>query len=380
MSDVLDAPRSGLSASGRTGVGSFAPALFVGATAGTMFGTIVNDIVPLGEGAVGTYCIVGMGAMVAAINQAPLTMTLMLFEMTWNYRVILPLMLTIAIASVVYRAVAGSSLSIHQLATRGVDLSRNREELVMYELRVGDVQRTHFPSVREDAPLDELVKLFLRQRTDSVYIVTAEGLLHGVVDLHDVNRVLATPDEEHTVAELERLDITPLGADLALADTLHLFFRHDREELPVTNDAGKLVGVLTERDVVGAYNREVLRKDSVLARVESGTGKERQVDFLELPPGQRLAVAEVDDTFANHTLRNLGLPMRYGVTVIAVDVWDAAAGRHVRLAPDADLQLHLGDRIVVLGPNAQVDQLTRPLAERQEVSLETTADHASEAE
>ncbi len=346
-----------LSVVSRNAVGLFAPALFIGAVTGSLFGTVVNDLWPGVCSPVGAYGMVGMGALVAALTQAPITMVLMLFEMTGNYEIILPVLLTLAVSGVVCRAVDKRSLFIHSLLRRGVSIDRGREELVMYELHVQDIMRSHFASLSVDAPFAQLAELFLHQRIYDVYVIDSTGAYHGFINIQDIKGLLGSPHQELSVLDVERRDLPTVSPEQPLTDVLSLFFRYEVEELPVVDGSGRLIGVLSERDVVGAYNREVLRKETLLTRVESGSMTHRQVDFLELAPGQRMDVADVDEAFCNRTLRELVLPARYGVTVVAVDVWDAEAGRHTRIAAEAGVRLQSGDRIVVLGPEEQVAAL-----------------------
>ncbi|MCA9572331.1 MAG: chloride channel protein, partial [Myxococcales bacterium] len=279
-----------LSVAGRSGVGVFAPTLFVGAVAGALFGDIAQWALPGNVAPPGAYGMVAMGALVAAIAESPVTMALMLFEMTGNYRIVLPVLLTIAVSGLVFRALENGSLYIGQLVASGVELPRQREELVMYELRVADVMRREVVSLPVHAPFERLARKFLERRLRDVFVVDEEGRYHGLIDIQDVKGLLGQPHDELSVDDVERRDVPSLRPDVALAEVMPAFFRHDLEELPVVDDDGKLVGVLSERDVVAAYHREVLRKETLLARIESGDESTRRVDFLELPEGQRLGV------------------------------------------------------------------------------------------
>lgn len=348
-----------LSVSGRSGVGVFAPTLFIGAVVGTLFGLGAESLFPGRIAPAGAYGMVGMGAVVAAICSSPVTMTLMLFEMTGNYQVVLPVLLTIAVSSSVFRMVEPSSIFIGQLEQRGVDL-RSADQLVLYELRVGDVMRSEVVALPVHAPFADLAGRFLERRVRDVFVVDPDGLYHGLIDIQDVKGLLNQAHEELTVDDVERRDVPSLGVELPLAEAMPTFFRHDLEELPVVDASGKLVGVLSERDVIAAFHREVLRKESLFTRVESGPELDRRVDFLELPEGLRIGAFVVDSRFDGKTLRELELTSRFGVTVVAVDVWDAPAQRAQRCAPRADLLVKLRDRLIVLGPEASLAELTAP--------------------
>ena len=333
------------STAARNGVGLFAPGLFAGALTGVLFGDVVQAVQGLSPDLVapeGAYGLVGMAAVAGALTQAPITMVLMLFEMTGNYQIILPVLLALAVSGVVTRAADRQSIFSEQLRQRGLSLARPREELVMYELRVKDIMRSSYPSLPVGAPFSALASCFLSHRVDDVYVLDEQGRLHGLINIQDIKGLLGAP-EGVALADVERRSCPTLSPDSALADALPLLCRHeDLDELPV----------------VGAYNREVLRKETLLARIESGPIEERQVDFLELPEGYRMDIADVPPGYAGRTLRELRLPARAGLTVIAVDAWDEGRGAHKRVCAEVDHVLGASDRIVVLGPAEAVAAFT----------------------
>ncbi|MBW2257521.1 MAG: chloride channel protein [Deltaproteobacteria bacterium] len=340
-----------------SGAGIFAPSLFIGAVTGTLFGALASTIAPGLAGPPGAYGMVGMGAVAAAITQAPITMTLMLFEMTRNHEVILPLLITLAVAGLVSRSLEEGSIYLIQLERRGVRVDRAREELVMYEVHVEEVMRVgSHVTISPDAPFEELAERFLGTRSDEIYVVDGDDRFLGFVHLQDIKRLLAEPQKDVVVRDLIRTDAPTVKASQPLADTMALFFRSGLEALPVIDDDNFLIGVLTEHDVVGTYNREVLRKDALLARVESGSHDDRHTDFFVLPEGHVMDRIVVGRRFASRTLRELHLPRRYGLTVIAVDVLNEEGGfdRH---PAEVDLRLKVGDRMVVVGAEGQVEAM-----------------------
>ena len=80
--------------------GVFAPSLFIGAMFGAAFGTVLHMVTPFYSGALGPYALVGMGAVFAGAARAPITAIVILFELTGDYTIILPLMLAIAVATI----------------------------------------------------------------------------------------------------------------------------------------------------------------------------------------------------------------------------------------------------------------------------------------
>lgn len=344
-----------LTVASRTGAGLFAPSLFIGAVTGSIFGLGVHSAWPAYTEAVGTYGIVGMGAVAAAVLNAPITMALMLFEMTGNYHVILPLMLALASGGLVSAALGARSLEEMELEVEGLSLAGRRDRGVMHELSVGDVYRTSgFEVLREDAPLADIVRRFLERRVESVYVVTAAGSYKGTVHLQDAKAALADPSVSDRVTVRRDATVHPSES---LATVLPRFFDAEGDELPVINDAGALIGVLSERDVVATYHLEALRTDARLAHIVTRDSEGAHDDYLELPAGQSMSGVLVGAHNAGKSLRDLALPARYGCTVVAMSLWDHAAGDWYRAAVDVDRVLQAKDKLVVIGPTAAVRAL-----------------------
>jgi CIC family chloride channel protein len=349
-----------LSAASRAGGGLFAPTLFMGGVTGLLCGRAAAFIFPGVEPDAGTFAIAGMAGVGATVAHAPVTMAIMLAEMTGNYAIILPLLVTIATASLVTTASFRHSLYVQSLIDRGIRLDHTPEELVVHGLRVRDVMAERgYLTIGPDTKLDELARLFLEHRQDRLFVVDPDGRFIGLVDLQDVKGVLhqPKPGDARTARTLARTMKTA-GPDTPMADIMESFFVTGQDAVAVVGEDGRMAGIVTERDVMGALNREILRRDVGLARIESGPADDRSTDFFELPPGYAvtsLPSAEV----AGHTLAELDLTKRLGVVVLAIDVWDETLGRHRRVPPSADIVLGPRDGYVVMGPSDLVKSLGR---------------------
>lgn len=104
--------------------GVFAPSLFMGAMLGSAFGLGAHALLPAATAGAGAYGLVGMGAVFAAAGRAPITAVLIVFELTGDYSIILPLMLAVVIATAVSRRLSTSSIYTLKLKRRGIDIER----------------------------------------------------------------------------------------------------------------------------------------------------------------------------------------------------------------------------------------------------------------
>ncbi len=351
-----------LTSAGRVGAGLFAPSLFVGAVTGTLFGMAVQVIWPGHTEAAGAYGMVGMGAVAAAVMSAPITMTLMLFEMTGNYQVILPLLLSLSVAGAVSASFRIRSIYEMQLERRGVVVSRTRESAALQHLKVADLLRADgFETVRSDEPMSALVTRFLARRVERLHVLDDNGRYLRTIDLQDVKGVLAQPPTEHELRASD-LSLRPppaLRPHQTLASVLPSFYETGFAELPVIDSEGRLVGILAERDVMATYHRESLRTSARHAHLVSDAGDAQHDEHVELPQGQVVQVVDVGTAHAGRTLAELRLPAQCGCTVLAISAWSDTNQQRERLPADATRVLDARDRLVLVGPQEQVERLAR---------------------
>lgn len=340
-----------------TGVGLFSPTVFVGAAAGTLVGGSLAVVAPSLVSSPASFGIVGIGAAIAAMTQAPATAVLMLFEMTHDYQVIVPTLIALTTATLVARALGSRSVYSQLLAERGVELERGLESLVMYDLKASDVMRRDVVRVPSGEPVGQVASLFLGRRVNQVYVIDEGDRFHGVVNIQDVKELLAGHGEGLALRDLEQTSCRRVPPTRPLADCMSDFYLAGADELPVVDEEGRFWGALHDRDIVGAYHREVLRKDGLLARLEGGPAEARRVDFVQLPEGEVVDAIRVDGALVGKTLANLELPARYGLTVLAVNEFDTHLRTHQRRHVCCTRPLAVGDRLIVVGPASGVDEL-----------------------
>jgi len=199
----------------RFGGGVFSPSLYLGAMAGGAFGIVAAYLFPGMASAHGLYAIVGMGAVAAAVLGAPLSTTLIVFELTADYEVTLALLLANAIATALTQATIGKSFFHWQLEQREVNLQEGPHRRVMMSIHVRDVM-TRFDQAHpysEDAPrllnvADDSVRLFPYDRLNRAL---------DVMDAHGLDHLPVCEVEDREVA-IGR--VTRVAALKALADGL----------------------------------------------------------------------------------------------------------------------------------------------------------------
>jgi chloride channel protein, CIC family len=244
--------------------GTFAPALFIGAMAGAGFGGIAHRVLPEMTASLGAYSIVGMAALVAGITHAPLTAILMLFEMTGNYTIILPLMIACIIASVLSGHLQKESMYTLKLFRKGVNIRAGKEVNVLKSILVAEVMNPEVESVQESMSLRELAEKITHSKYNTFPVVDREDNLTGILSFLDYHEVIFEDGLRDLVVarELATPKVVTVSTDDSLLTALQRINSKDYSILPVVDpeNPAKIKGVLTRRDIISAYERAVLKR------------------------------------------------------------------------------------------------------------------------
>jgi CIC family chloride channel protein len=244
--------------------GIFAPSLFMGAMMGTIFGQIAHHLFPSVTALAGAYAMVGMAAFFSAAAHAPVTAILILFEMTGDYRIILPLMLATVISTLVSRMLSRDSIYTLKLTRRGVHLEQGRDIDIMQGVKVGEAMSTDVEKIPLNLPLDLLAGKFSHTHNHGFPVVDESGDLAGVVSIRDLEQALAEgPIDGRTVADIATTeDLLTCFPDEPMWKALCTMGPRDVSQLPVLKERGsrRLIGLLRRRDIIQAYNNAIAKK------------------------------------------------------------------------------------------------------------------------
>ena len=244
--------------------GIFAPSLFLGAMAGGFFGTVAHHLFPGITASPGAYSIVGMGAVVAATTHGPLSAMLILFEMTGDYKIILPLMLSCIIAAIAAGQLLRDSIYTLKLARRGIDIKEGKEVNVLKSMFVKDVMNPNVETIAEALPLGQIANVISKSKFNSFPVLNAQNQLIGILSFNDYNEAIFDEDLKDLVVarDLATTNLVTMSMDDNLWTALEKISAKDFAVLPVVSaqDPNKLEGVVSRRDIIGAYNKAVLKK------------------------------------------------------------------------------------------------------------------------
>jgi len=337
--------------------GVFAPSLFMGAMLGSSFALVVEHLAPGLVSSPGAYALVGMAAVFAAAAHAPITAFLIVFELTADYGLILPLMLTVIIATLLGQRLLGSeSIYTLKLTRRGVRLRAGRDRDVLDGVTVEESMATDFVTVAADMSLSELSQTIARHRRLGFPVLDEQGKLWGIVTVQDLDRARqANVPNSTAVREIgtTRPRLQVAYPDEAVGEALARMGERGIGRLPVVarEDATSLVGLIRRDDIVRAYNLALTRRDVLDHRVK------------------RMQVRESDGAeFIEHPLRDedhaVGLSIRDVAAEAQLDWIIVSVGRAGRtMIPHGDTVLQPGDLLTVLARRDNADEVRRVLSD-----------------
>jgi CIC family chloride channel protein len=242
--------------SGSSG-GVFAPSLFIGAMAGTAFGLGIQTLLPVGSiGPAGGYGLVGMAAVFAAASNAPITAILIVFEMTLDYSIMLPLMLGVVLSTAIARGLSAETIYTMKLLRRGIRLDELGDPDVRSRIRIKNIMTRDYPVVRAETPVHDLLGMFAREKTHGFPVVDEDGALCGMVTITDVERALIEGDtRDVSVADIASKTLIVAYHNELLADFFERPGSAEVGYIPVVlpDDPKKLTGVLRRHDILKAY-------------------------------------------------------------------------------------------------------------------------------
>lgn len=340
--------------------GIFAPSLFIGAMLGGAVGTVVLLVWPTPTGGTGAYALVGMGAVVAGATHAPITAILIIFEMTGDYMIILPLMISCIIATLLATRLQRASIYTMKLLRRGVDVQRGRAVNVLQHVQVREVMRPDVVTAAADDHLLALISKFIDHPGSTLFVIDEEGVLEGIVKVDQIRPIMKDPASlealiiaEDVMVEAEFPRVAPTDS---LADVMRMLVAY-RGEVPVLEN-GRLAGVIWPEDVIARYNTEIFKRDMAGSMV-SAVGQEGGVESV--PAAHDTVVAEIPapGPFVGRTIRELNIRQDFGASVLMIKRTTGTGDDTLDTAPDPDYAFQYGDVMLVLAPSDELRCLRR---------------------
>ena len=242
--------------------GVFTPTLFLGAALGSLFAGCLHALHLGTDLPQGAFALVGMGGLLAATTHSPLLAMIMIFELSLNYSIMPPLMLSCVVATLVSRGLHPESVYTEPLRRKGLELARESARLgAATERKVGDVMRAPVGPIRDNATLQQISEQFLTNSNNFLPVVDENGRLLGILALHDLKSVLNAGPELGVIIASDVMRPPPacLTPSQRLSDVLPLLLASDLRNVPVVNTLTelKLIGAVSRSEVLGILSEAI---------------------------------------------------------------------------------------------------------------------------
>jgi len=340
--------------------GIFAPSLFMGAMLGFFFGYGVHSLFPDITATPGAYALVAMGGLVAGTTRAPITAIIIVFELTNDYNIILPLMITCIISVILSTKLTRESIYTLKLLMRNIGIKEGMDVNIMESIYVKDVLRTDIETIEESENFNQVVNKVLTGKSSEFPVVNKKYNVKGIISIYDV--------KEHFFEKEELKDLL-IAADIANANfetiplesncqvALDKMSRSNLEGLPViTSDNGnRLVGYIWRKDIQDAYQKEIDRME-IASNIASSIvmkDEEKEIHFME---GYTIVEILPPKSFIGKSIRELDIRKKYGVDVLSIKIGKRADAK-VKAIPNPNHIFKEDQTIIVAGEIKNINLL-----------------------
>jgi chloride channel protein, CIC family len=254
--------------------GVFTPTLFLGASLGAWFGTTLHVLKAGHDLPVAAFTVVGMGSMLAATTRSPLLAIIMIFEISLDYSIMLPLMLACVVSIIVASRFVAESVYTEPLRRKGLSVTQETTTLgASMERTVGDIMQPPVPPVRENATLSAIAARFLVSSNNFLPVVDGKQRLIGLLALHDLKEYLNAGDELTAVIayDVMRPPATCVTPNQRLLDVLPVVLASEQRNIPVVNSLkeNRLIGSITRSEVLNLFSEAIASSSTPGARESS---------------------------------------------------------------------------------------------------------------
>jgi len=340
--------------------GIFAPSLFMGAMLGYFFGTVVHSYFPNITAPANAYALVAMGGLVAGTTRAPITAIIIVFEITSDYRIILPLMITCIISMIVSSKLSRESIYTLKLVLRNINIKEGTDSNIIEGIPVDEVYSKNCDTINATDNFSRVINTVIKSKSPEYPVVDSNKKILGVLFLNDVKNYLYEKDILKNVLianDIAKTDFDIVTPDDSCSEALNKIGRFNQEGVPVVNNKKdkKIIGMLWRKDILDAYLKaiEVREISSHLASSIVMKDEEPEVRFME---GYSISEIPPPKSFIGKSIKQLNIRAKYGVDVLSIKT-KIKKKEKVKAIPSPDYVINENDTLVVAGENRNINLL-----------------------
>jgi CIC family chloride channel protein len=340
--------------------GIFAPSLFMGATLGASFGAAVHLLFPAITATPGAYALVAMGGLVAGTTRAPITAIIIVFELTNDYHIILPLMITTIISTIISSYFTRESIYTLKLVRRGINIKDGSEVNVMKSIFIRDIYDSDFVAIHPEDKFNTVVRKVVQSHGQEFPVLKDNGEIIGTISVETIKDFLFENDELQEV--LVAADVyEPKYETVSLDDNSNLAMekmrKYDWESLPVTDseNSKKVIGVVHIKDIQDAYYKAIERID-LADSFASSIRKTDEGDELHFMEGYSVLQIHVPKQFVGKSIKELNIRARFGVDILSVKTVSKKSAQ-IKAIPSPDYVFQENDSIILAGEVKNINKI-----------------------
>ncbi|MBV5260224.1 CBS domain-containing protein [Synechococcus moorigangaii CMS01] len=236
--------------------GLFAPTLVLGTALGYLVGTAAEVFVP--EASQYSYALAGMGGFFTGVARVPVTAIVIVFELTTDFNLVLPLMLVSVTAFIVAESLFKGSIYEYLLEASGIHLEEEKNPRILTNLTAAQVMQPEVETLDSQLFLKDLIPI-LSESPHRGFPVLERGKLVGIVTQGDLTQ-MAAQGKNLTVAQVMQRKVITVSPQASLSDVLYLLNRYQISRLPVV-EYQELRGIITRSDIIRVEAQELLGRN-----------------------------------------------------------------------------------------------------------------------
>ena len=251
--------------SGSSG-GTFSPSLFIGAMLGGCIGYLMRELVPYSDiGIVKNFALLGMSGTIAASTGAPIAIIIMLFEMSLDCNLILPVIIVIIFSHITRLKLTSASIYTAKLLEGGILLQFGKEVSILRKTKVKEIMKKNLDYIPADLPIALLFGFIANSDRSCFPVMDNEDNLLGVITLQDIRMLYFERQLNYISSYIPASDIADLNPltiseNATLEEAIQKFNLRDVEEIPVIveNNPKKVIGILEKHTVLAKYHTDLM--------------------------------------------------------------------------------------------------------------------------
>ena len=243
--------------SGASG-GVFAPSIFIGAMLGVAFSKLTLILFPSVGIQPGAGALIGMAAVFAGAAQAPVTSILILFELTSDYKIMLPLMAAVITSFLILRRLSPDSIYTLKLVRRGVNIKKQHRD-VLETVLVSEAMSVDVIEVKQDQIIREVGLMIKNTHHRGFPVIDNEGKLQGIVTYKDINKALSMNMGNHPISQIMSTNVVCCSPNENLRYALEKLGSRNIGRAPVTDpkNPNVILGIITRKNIISAIHKSL---------------------------------------------------------------------------------------------------------------------------